>query len=389
MAAFYDSAISKALAAAREGQAQAMSAASLQEATDRFASEGAQAYPLSAPLLQGLDAYHALLKACQQVRYDNPERMVELAALASYLAGRLSSDEYGEKGVADLRARALIELGNALRVAEKLRDAEKSLGEAAEALLLGTGDELLKARLFEIQATLYADWRRFNLSCEALDAVYAIHNSRGDSHLAGRSLLKKGIYTGYAGNAEQAIVLIKQGLSQVDSRRDPELVVGAIYNQVHFLVECGRFKEAKALFWDAYAHTKHSGGHINLLRLRWIEGRVYFGLGDLDRAAREFLFAKKGFEDAGLGYKAALTSLDLAAVWLRQGKIEEVRPLILEAVEIFLSLKIQREVLAGVLLLKKACETRTPMHELLDSVREYLRRAEHDPTVHFEAWFQV
>lgn len=245
------------------------------------------------------------------------------------------------------------------------------------------------ARLFEIQATLYADWRKFNLSCEALDTVYAIYSSRGDSHLAGRSLLKKGIYTGYAGNPEEAIALIKQGLSQVDSRRDPELVIGAIYNQVHFLVECGRFKEAKALFWDAYAHTKQSGGHINLLRLRWIEGRVHLGLGDLDRAEREFLVAKKGFEEAGLAYKAALTSLDLAAVWLRQGKVEDVRALVLQAVEIFLSLKIQREVLAGVLLLKKACETRTPMNELLDSVREYLRRAEHDPTVHFEAWFQV
>ena len=83
---------------------------------------------------------------------------------------------------------------------------------------------------------------------------------------------------------------------------------------------------------------------------------------------------KREIEQAGLGYHAALVSLDLAMTWLRQGKTPKTRRLIEEIVAMFQSRGIAREALAALLLLKESFAADSCSLELLQSVREYLKR---------------
>jgi tetratricopeptide (TPR) repeat protein len=337
----------------------------------RLPEEAEPAVPPTPPELE------ALLDRCQALRYDDPSRMVELARFAAFLADRLESRRYGAKRVADLRCRAWSELANAYRVADRLPEAEETLEIAAECQVAGTGDELLGARLLEIQASLDADRRRFPEAQEALDSVYAVHLRLGDRHLAGRVLLKKGLYAGYDCDPEQAIRLLESGLALVDRERDPGLVFGALHNLAHSLIECGRLEEARELLRNNRFGDPH--GRVSRLVVRWLEGRIAAGLGQLALAERTLEDVRRGFEELDLRYKAALTGLELAAVYLRLERADDARVRALEAVEVFSRLGVGRELLASVLVLRDAFERQMATAALIEAVIARLAKAEREP----------
>jgi tetratricopeptide (TPR) repeat protein len=386
--AAYESAIDRAFSSALERTSRGHGwSQTVEEALALFKSQTKSG--TGAPLVrtEELEEYESLLERCQEVRLADPKQMIEFASQAVFAAKRLDPGRYGSRLVADLRCRAEVELGNAYRAADRLDDAQRSLERAAEFYVEGTGDSVLGARLFDVQASLDADSRRFELACEALDAVYAFHLARGDQHLAGRALISKGLYTGYSGDPEESIRLLQSGLDLVDAKRDPSLVFVGVHNQAYFLVDCGRFREARALLWQNREDLARVSGRVTHLKLRWLEGRIHAGLDDLERAEEAFLEIKEGFQETDLPYKAALASLELAMVWLKEGRVEEARKLVAEAAEVFTALKIHREGLAAVLLLRKAFETRVATTALLERVIRFMTRAEDDPTVSFKAWF--
>ncbi len=320
--------------------------------------------------------FETLLEHCLTVRYDDPVLMVDLARSAAFLADRLDPRRYGEKQVADLRCRAWTELANAYRVAGRLYEAEGALETAAECHVTGSADELLGARLLEIQASLDADRRSFPEAMAALDEVYAVHLRYGDRHLAGRVLLKKGLYAGYDCEPERAIGLLEEGLAMIDREREPELVFGALHNLAHSLIECGRFEEARELL--RCNRLGDPRGRTTQLAVRWLEGRIEGGLGNLERAERLLAEVRRGFEELDLRYKAALAGLELAAVHLHQERPDVARARALEAIEVFSVLGIERETLAALLVLRDAFEQRIAPVALLEEVTARLVRMERE-----------
>jgi tetratricopeptide (TPR) repeat protein len=337
--------------------------------------------------LRGLGGYWALLERCQEVRYDDPSQLIDLARIAVLVAEKLEPDVYGAAQVADYRCRAALELGNAYRVADRLDEAEKALGEAAELYLLGTQDPHLKARMCDVHASLLADRRRFEAACESLDAVHQVHLLTGDLHLAGRALISKGLYTVYQGRPDEAIVLIRQGLEKIDGRRDPMLLFVAVHNLARCLMEAGRFREARTLLWKNLQQEADALGRVGTLKLRWLRAQIELGLQEHERAETGFREVKEGFREAGLRYTEALVTLELACMVSRQGRADEARELAMEAAEVFFSLGIRRELLAAVMVLQHAVELRVASTGLFDSTLEFLRQAEDDPTLTLKDWF--
>jgi tetratricopeptide (TPR) repeat protein len=345
----------------------------------------ALAVPLSAPSgegpvdlghPQGVPVFEALFERSWALRHDDPAGMIRLAEEARDLAQRIAPGEPDPRRASDLRCRAWVELGNAYRVADRLSQAEQALGRATELFVQGTQDELLAARLFDIQASLLGDCRRFDLAESALDLVFAIHRRRGDLHLAGRALISKGLYASYQGQAEESVRLIERGMELIAPDRDPRLLYVALHNQARALMECGRLRDARIALWQIKARRLDVGGRINELKIRWLEAQINAGLGELDRAELALREVKRGFEEAGLGYKAALAGLELGAVLLRGGRTEAAIEEGLAAVDVFLSLGIAREAGVSVLLLKKGFEQRMADVTLLEHVINLLHQNE-------------
>ncbi len=232
--------------------------------------------------LQGVPLFEALLQRSWSLRHENPEEMVGFAEWARVLAERLDPETLGQEAVADLRCRAWMELGNAHRVADDLSSAEEALGQATYLYLQGSQDDLLAARLFDIYGSLLGNRRRFDLAATALDIVFAIYHRYGDYHLAGKALITKGLYAGYDGNSGQSVQLIEQGLLLIDEERDPRLFLIALYNQAHAFMGCGQLREARIALWKLKARVLDFDGRLNELKIRWLEGQINAGLGELD-----------------------------------------------------------------------------------------------------------
>jgi tetratricopeptide (TPR) repeat protein len=336
--------------------------------------------------LKGLPAFEAILERSWNLRNEDPEEMVRLAMYATLIAGKLEPATHGRERVKDLQCRAWSALGNAYRVADDLDAAEFALGEAAELYLRGTRDELLGAHLFDLQASLFAARRAFSAALQTMDVVHEIYVRQGDSHLAGRALIQKGTYRGLANEPEEAIRLLQRGLAMIDADREPRLALTAIHNTAFFLITCGRFREARSLVWQNLPRYQ-GGGQLDRIKLQGLRGLICAGLGELDRAEEYLVAARRGFEETGVRYHAAIAGLDLAVVWLRQGRRQEARDLVLDCVQVFLELRIHREALAAVLVLQRAFEKGLDADALLDKARDFLRRIEQDPTLTFESFF--
>jgi len=339
---------------------------------------------LPAPF-HGVVFCRALLRRSHELRHDNPAEMLQLAKLAVLGAQCLEPSSLDVLRIADLQARAWAELGNAERITGDLAGAEGALGQALKLFREGTRDPLLEAHLLSIQAALLGDQRRFSQALELLERVEAAYAEVGEHHQLGRALIQRGLYTGYAGQAEESAHLLRRGLDLIDEAAEPQLALAAIHNLVRSLADRGHMRAARTLLWKNNARYEQHAGRIDLLKRTWLEGQIAAGLGELDRATARLTEALDGFEEAGLGYQAALAALDLAAVWLRQDQSQTAAALVEQAMETFKALGIGREALAAFAVLQEACEHGVATATFVQQVSTFFRRLEHNPHARFKS----
>lgn len=322
----------------------------------------------------------ALIEAGRALRHRDPEGMVRWASAAAVVAERTEAAGEGPAALAelsDLRARAWAELANACRGANDLGGAEASLGRALEHAAHGTGDPSLQAKILDFAASLATSQRRFGEALRLLDAVSAVHAAAAEDHLAGRALISRGIVAGYANDLEEAVRLLAAGLSRID-HRDLQLVVSAVHSLLDFTVKLDRFEEGRRLLELARPLYAAYPGTLSL-KLRWIEGRIDAGMGNLEAAEAALLEVREGFRRRALPYTVAVASLELAAVWLRRGRTAEVKVLVEEMLQTFRSLGIRREAIAALLLLRRAVAAEKATLGLLRTVAGELQRLEQGP----------
>ena len=337
--------------------------------------------------LRGLAGYEALLERSWSLRHDDPRQMVQLCELATVVAAGLSAKRLGGERVRDLQSRAAIELANAYRVIGRPEEAQASLNEALEFFRMGTQDRLMAARLFVIQAQVSGDRRNFATSLAAFDSAIAVYREHGEPYQVGDTLIKKGMYCGYACRTDEALKLLTEGLALIDPTTHPELALLAIHNLANILVDCAKYREARTLLWRNQPLYQRFGGRVLRLKLRLLEGRIHAGIDEPERAERDLDEARRGFAEIGQPYMATLVLLDLAVLHIRQGRHDDARREALEAADIFLGLNIGREAAVAMMLLKSTVKFRLATTAvLLEEMAEFMRAAEHDPQLSFHTF---
>jgi tetratricopeptide (TPR) repeat protein len=323
--------------------------------------------------LAGLGVCEALLARSWAVRYDDPRQMCNLARAAVEVAHRLDPEAHGAWKVADWAARAWGELANACRVSDRLRKAEKAFSTAYSFYQQGSKDRKVLMRLLDLEASLLGTLREFDIALERLSSLAELYRSAGEAHLAGRTLITKSLYLYYKGPSPEAYKTLTEGFGLIDEDRDPSLVTVATLNQLLLMEDCGRFKEARRFLFKNRARIS-GAGHILALKVRGIEGRINYGLGELESAEISFREVKKGFSKAGLDFASAIEGLDLAMTLMRQGRTEEAVQEIMESTAMFIRLNIHRELIGSVLCLQEALFAEAASLSLLESTVRFLRR---------------
>jgi hypothetical protein len=125
-----------------------------------------------------------------------------------------------------------------------------------------------------------------------------------------------------------------------------------------------RYAEAAALLPKVRELAEQQADELSLIRVVWLEARVAAGQGRTAEAEAGLNQARRDFADHDLPYDAALASLDLAVLWLGEGRTAEVRELATEMQAIFKANGIHREALAALRLFCEAAREETATVEL-------------------------
>jgi tetratricopeptide (TPR) repeat protein len=337
----------------------------------------------SDPRFRTLSLCDHLLEQSFEQGFHGPARAIELAQTAVRLADLLDTGTYGSTVVQDVRARAWGHLGNARRVASDLAGADQALTIAESFLVEGSGDPLEEARLLDFKASLLSDRGWFEDAADLLEMVIDIYEEIRDFHRQGRALISKGVFLGYAGRPEEAVELIPRGLARIDREQEPRLALMARHNLAWFLNDCGRPDDAAELlesFRDRYQEFPDSWTQ---LRRRWLESRIAFNLGRQEEAEAGFREARERALADGLCYDTSMLTLDLAALYLREGRTEEVKDLAREMLPIFVSQDVHRQALAALAIFQQAAEMDRATPRLVREVANYLIRARRNPGLRF------
>ncbi len=316
--------------------------------------------------------------------FRDPARAIALAELGILLATLLDGEHYGYSVVQDLQARAWAYLGNARRIALDLAGAEEALEQAERLAEGGSADPLEEARILDLRASLLADQGRYEQAADLLDVVIDIYDDLREPHRKGRAMISKGTFLGNGGWPEEAIVQIRKGLALVDGEREPRLVLAARHNLAWFLNDCGRSEDAQ----QQIAHCRHNYEEFDSwteLRLGWLKGRIAARLGRSNEAEDTLIEVRQQLLDAGQGYDASLVTLDLAKLYLQQGRNAEVRELAADMLDVFLSQDLHRQAAAALAVFQQAAELDSATPVLLEEIATYLQRARKNPRLRFES----
>lgn len=313
-----------------------------------------------------------LLKKSIDAAFEDPGLAIRLANLAVRASAHLG-EAYDPYWVMDLRARSLAHLGNARRVLGELQSAEEAFRKAEAWLAASTtGNLQIQAEILGFKSSLRRDQRRFSESLELVARSLDLYRESGDTRGVAKCLLKKSKILEETGHFEEAIELLQS--AEIPRDRQPLLFAYARYNLLVCLVLSGRQEEAEQLLPEVRTLLDATGKPLNRVRLRWAEGLIHLGLGRPGPAEAAFREVQEEFMVRGMGYDAALVSLDLAFLYAREGETRVLKRLALELMPVFTSREIHREATAALLMFQHVCEEERASADLVRQLGVFLRR---------------
>jgi tetratricopeptide (TPR) repeat protein len=330
------------------------------------------------PIDQALANIDLLLTESHKARYSDPSRMVYLAELAQAAANRIDPSALPAEELADLHASVWAELGNAYRLADFLDHSQAAFEQALDAYERGSGNLAILSLIANRFATLLCHLRRFSEAFELLERLADRHAARQEWHQAGRALILRGAYSANSGDPKGCIYFTSKGLQWITPSEEPTLILNGVHNLLSSAADLGFF----FLVAELLPQVRHlyEGLPLQLLQLRWLEGRVAAGLKDFSTARESLEAAREGFAASGLVYLSSLVSLDLALLLASQGLWGEIVPLAERVLESFRALRIGREAIMTLVILRRACERgdgdTAKIREQLESLRVVLRNWE-------------
>lgn len=316
---------------------------------------------------------------------DDAAAAVQLATLAGQVAELAARDDLW---AFKLRGFAQAFLGNALRVQGALAESEEAFRKSEEFLRAGAAceiDLLEEARVLDLRASLHRSQRRLGEALELLDQALAADRQGA---LTGHLLVKKAKTLEEMGELEAAASLLREAETHIDPQRDPHLFLCLRHNFVDYLSKLQRFEDAEALLPEVRALSSRQGNQLDILRLRWVEARVADGLGRTKQAIEILTQVRGEFHSRRMDYDTALVSLELAAIFAREGNTDQVKTLARHMTPIFQGKAISREALAALALFRKAAETEKVTAELATRLLDFLYRARLNPELRFEGSFE-
>lgn len=349
-------------------------AAKLWERLKRLSPQAQQALTARDPAFQTTGLCLFLCRESIRLAGNGPRKAVAAAELAVVVARAIPDRE-------DLVGYAQVHLGNAHRVQGDLPAAEKTLSDG-EALLRKnpSGEPLDDAVIFALKASLLRTQGRLG---EALTLHDEALGRPGASLMRAELLASKAYTLDEAGDLPGVLRTLEEAARNLSGKEDPRLLLSIRHNLVDALSKAGRFEEGKELIGEVKRLAFRVGTDLDSGRIQWAEGRIEAGLGNLDRGISLLLSARGVLAAKGIALDTALVSMELALLYLQQGRKDSVKDIARHLAPLFRAQALPRETLAALTLFRRAAETGEISSELPAHLLEYLRQTRHHPGLVF------
>lgn len=311
-----------------------------------------------------------------RVAAEDAEKALELAQLAVTTAEAIAGHT---PWLSKLRGFAYAHLGNAYRIFGDLRKADEAFAKFSELWKAGKDDPITlldEARLIAMKAALRREQRRSDEALELLDQALALDKQE---ILRGVLLLSKSKALEEAGEAAEALAVLRSAAPCIDPEGEPRLFLCYRQNLLLLLVELQDFAEASELLPEVIQLCRRLSNRLDIVRLRWAEARIAAGQREIDRAISLFNHVRVDFISADMTFDAALVSLDLATLFAREGRPAEVKAMARSLVPIFEAQGVDREALASLAAFRQAAERETATVSVIRAAAECLARALPNP----------
>jgi tetratricopeptide (TPR) repeat protein len=230
-----------------------------------------------------------------------------------------------------------------------------------------------------LEAALRRDQRRFPEALKRISEALVLDTGE----LKAEILLTKARIHETLGDPESSTAALLQAASLIDPRREPRNAWVVRINLALDLCHLERFEEAESRLPAVRALAERLGEEIDLTRVLWMEGKVAAGLGRAGEALSAFEQARGVFRGRELTFDYALVSLELAVLFLEQGRTADVKTLAEEMLQIFRTQRIEREALAALRLFCDAALRETATVGFARNLVRFLHRAQYDPELRF------
>ncbi len=332
-----------------------------------------------------------LIAESHDARFEDHARMLDLARMAVVLVEVLDPVVWGGfRALADLKARAYAHLGNALRVNNECGPAQQAFVETNAWLVAGTGDPVLQARVWDLEASLWKTMGRHVEAIGLLDKVYETYVAAGDHQLAAMALINKAEFlrdkADYQGNRTDrslALLAYQEALVMIDAVRDPEWLWVAVYGCARLFVDLGDLAGAQHLAAQAKVLCQGLDRPLQKVRQRWLQACIATLGGQTYTAIRLLTELREEFLARDLGLDAALAALDLAKIYARQGRASELRRLAQEMIPVFRKQDVHREAQVALGFFCQAAKQEIVSLAIVDQVARFLQRSRQDRSLRF------
>jgi tetratricopeptide (TPR) repeat protein len=321
-----------------------------------------------------------LLEESRRCIPHQPNEALQLAELARLVTNRNPRmPEYFELYVLSTASKA-----NACR-------AQDESGRADELFMLarqimdkhGITDPAVIARVDDLMGSLRKDQRRFPEAEMLLTRAATLYGLAHSPQDVARVLINLADTYCARGALEPAIETTRTALGLLEPDSDPLLHLCGHYNLAYYLAAAGRHDEAAGQLAADEPLYRRFPEPWTQLRLLWLRGDIAAGRGDLAAAEQAYRETRDGFTAHQMGYDAAMVSLDLAILYLKDGRAAEVQRLAEEMLPIFQAQTVHREALAALRLFQEAARRQELTVERALEVAAYLRQARTEPFLRF------
>ncbi len=329
---------------------------------------------LAAPQALRWGVAEAMCETSRKVAFSDRSQALPIARAALKVAAAVPLDFLRSENREELLTLSHASVANALRMLDQTQDARVVMDEAEEhSARIGSGVLGLTPRYLSLRASLETWERRYDSVLSTL-AEAITHPQAAGGELRARLFIQRSTVRLLQDQPAVAVPDLEAAVSHLDPDQHPELWCYAMQQRLLLATELKNWEEAEALLPEVERRLREIGDEFHLIRLRWSQARLAEGRDQPEAAEALYLRTREAFLHHGLSYNAALVTVELAALLLRQGRLEEVKTYAAETAAEFESQGVEPELIGALTLLEQAVLGQRLTLELLARIRRQIHR---------------